>query len=72
MSIKKSLEYIDKVIILNSEFYEGLYLKGELLSKIGNFSEALVTFKKIVKIAPENSKYSRLANNMIKLLSSTY
>ncbi|MCK9223880.1 MAG: hypothetical protein M0R46_02290 [Candidatus Muirbacterium halophilum] len=69
---RKSLEYIDKVIILNSELYEALYLKGELLSKIGNFPEALVTFKKIANSAPENTKYYRLANNMIKLLSSTY
>jgi predicted Zn-dependent protease len=64
-----AIEYIDKAILLNNVFYKAYYVKGEILTKLGNFKEAKKVFKHIVDNDSKDSKYYKLSKNMLEILS---
>lgn len=65
-----AVDQLDRAIILNPNFYQAYYMKGEIFTKTGKISQAKDVYVKLIEIAPIDSKFNRLAKNMLNSLSS--
>ena len=50
MNLKEALDYYDKAIQINPNYYEAFYNKEMFLKKINNFPKAIECFDKALKI----------------------
>ena len=63
----EALDFYDKAIIENKNYFMAYLNKGALLTKLDRHAEAVVTLDKAIKLTPHSSAYKRKAEALFEL-----